>query len=118
MSEVAPPTAALFHAPTLPATSDEGRRFARRACKLSAKLTFSETLNPGFDSAQTFDVIVRNISRSGLCFLFFAQLFPDDQLMLEFGDLVRNYRVARCRKIGEHCYEIGVAVCAGSLALP
>lgn len=113
MSEVAPTSARPFHAPTAEApVIEESRRFARKACKLSAKLTFQETLNPGFDSTKTFDVIVRNISRSGLCFLFFTQLFPDDRLTLDFGDLVRTYRVARCRKIGAQCYEIGVAISA------
>lgn len=113
MSEVTLTSARPFHASTPEAATEENRRFSRKPCKLSAKLTFSEALNPGFDSKQTFDVIVRNISRSGLCFLFFAQLFPDDSLSLDFGDLVRNYRVARCRKIADQCYEIGVAVCAG-----
>jgi hypothetical protein len=109
MSEVAPTYPKPFHAESFPLT-EESRRFARKPCKLAAKLTFSKVLLPGFDSAQPFEVIVRNISRGGLCFLFFAQLYPDDQLTLDFGDLVRDYRVARCRKIGEHCFEIGVAV--------
>lgn len=114
MSEVTPTSAQPFHAAIPEAPMEEKRRFARRPCKLAAKLSFSEALNPGFDSSLTFDVIVRNISRNGLCFLFFAQLYPDDQLALDFGDLVRSYRVARCRKIGDQCYEIGVAACPQS----
>lgn len=110
MSEAAPTSARPFHAASAELT-EESRRFARKPCKLAAKLTFSKVLNPDFDSAQTYDVIVRNISRSGLCFLFFAQLFPDDRLTLDFGDLLRTYRVARCRKIGENCFEVGVAIC-------
>lgn len=111
MSEVIT-SARPFHAVSPESLGEENRRFARKPCKLSAKLTFNETLNSTFDSTQTFDVIVRDISRNGLCLLFYAQLYPDDRLTLNFGDLVRAYRVARCRQISEQCYEIGVAIYA------
>jgi hypothetical protein len=114
MSEVIPISAKPLPTAIPEAPTEENRRFARRPCKLAAKLTFSETLNPGFESTRSFKVIVRNISRNGLCFLFFAQLYPDDLVALDFGDLFRSYRVARCRKISDQCYEIGVAACATS----
>ncbi|WP_254510744.1 PilZ domain-containing protein [Anatilimnocola floriformis] len=91
--------------------SEDGRRFARRPCKLHAHLTIQESLDKSFDIAREFDVIVRNISRSGVCFLFVRQMFPDDLVQLDFGGLVRRYRVARCRRIGDNCYEIGLAIC-------
>ena len=91
--------------------SEDGRRFARRPCKVHAQLTIHEALDTSFDITRKFDVIVRNISRSGVCFLFVRQMFPDDLVQLDFGGLVRRYRVARCRRIGDNCYEIGLAIC-------
>jgi hypothetical protein len=92
--------------------SEDSRRFARRTCKLHAHLTIQEALDASFDTAREFDVIVRNISRNGICFLFVRQLYPDDLVTLNFGGLARPYRVTRCRRIGDNCYEIGLAVCA------
>jgi hypothetical protein len=99
-------------APIPPEVTEDLRRFARRPCKLNAVLTIQEALDTSFDAARQFDVIVRNISRNGVCFLFVRQLYPDDLVQLNFGGMVHRYRVARCRRIGENCYEIGLMVCA------
>ncbi|WP_425615514.1 hypothetical protein NA78x_005435 [Anatilimnocola sp. NA78] len=88
------------------------RRFARRDCKLSARLRVMQAWDPAFGETREFDVIVRNISRCGACFLFFRQLYPDDHLQLDYGDLRRHYRVSRCRRVTQNCYEIGIAILA------
>jgi hypothetical protein len=91
--------------------AEDGRRFARRPCKLSAHLTILDSLESSFKAARDFDVIVRNISRNGVCFLFVCQLYPDDIVQLTFdGGMVRRYRVARCRRIAANCYEMGLAI--------
>lgn len=91
---------------------EDHRRYARRACKLKAQLHFLNSWTREFDGGRDFEVIVRNISRTGVCFVFFRQLYPDDHVTLDFGDLLRHYRVARCRGLAANCFEIGLAVCA------
>lgn len=92
--------------------SDDHRRYARRPCKLRAQLKILRTWSTEIGDVRDFEVIVRNISRTGVCFVFFRQLFPDDRVTLDFGDLLRHYRVARCRRLGQNCYEVGLAICA------
>jgi hypothetical protein len=92
--------------------SAEFRRFARKPYGLPAALNVRDALSRDFDTEFQFRVIVRNISRSGACFLFFRQLFPEDLVSLDFGAIVRLYKVARCRRLAEQCYEIGVALSA------
>lgn len=90
--------------------ADDHRRFARRPCKLNARLTLLETWNQELEAGRQFEVMTRNLSRGGICFLFFQQLFPDDQILLDFGELKRIYRVARVRRLAPNCYEIGAAI--------
>lgn len=93
-----------------PAVIEDHRRFARKVCKLPARLTVCDAWNPEFGEQQAFDVIARNISRNGICFVFFKQLYPDDLVSLHFGELQRQYRVARCRRVGANCFEIGAVL--------
>jgi hypothetical protein len=93
--------------------TDDHRRFARKACKLPAQLTVVEAWDPEFGEKRQFNVIARNISRNGICFIFFRQFYPDDRITLEFGDLVRHYRVARCRRVAANCFEVGAMLMGG-----
>ena len=95
----------------LPAQVEDLRRFLRRECKLPARLEIHETLNANLSSVRTFDVIVRNFSRTGACFVFFQQLYPDDCISLDFAGLRRHYRVARCLRGQAGCFNIGVQIC-------
>lgn len=95
-----------------PAPVVDLRRFPRRECKLRARLEIHETLNANLSSVPTFDVIVRNISRTGACFVFFQQLYPDDCISLDFAGLRRHYRVARCLRRQAGGFNIGVQICA------
>lgn len=92
--------------------TEETRRFARRDCKLPAQMRVVLAWEPGFGDVRDFPVVVRNISRTGVSFMYFKQLYPDDRITLDFGELVRHYRIARCRRIAQNCYEIGAAVSA------
>jgi len=96
--------------PLAPAVVDDHRRFARKACKLPARLIVVEPWEPGFGDKRQFEVIARNISRNGICFVFFKQLYPDDKITLEFGELLRHYRVARCRRVAAKCFEVGATL--------
>ena len=103
-----PAVPAPIELPALP--FEEQRRFARRDCKLRARVTIAESLDITFAAVREFDVTVRNISRGGVCFLFFRQLYPDDRVTFDFGDLVRSYRITRCRRLQTDVYEIGATV--------
>ena len=115
MSEAATPSSASPAKPDLTnfaAVVEEQRRFARRECKLRAVLHVLQTWDADFGNVREFEVMIRNISRTGACFLYIKQLYPDDRITLDFGEMVRHYRVARCRRLSNNCYEIGVAVSA------
>jgi hypothetical protein len=112
MSNTSTPGPAKPDLTNFAAVVEEQRRFARRDCKLRAWLQVLQTWDANFGSVREFEVMIRNISRTGACFLYIKQLYPDDRITLNFGDMVRHYRVARCRRISLNVYEIGVAVCA------
>lgn len=107
-----PSTASIPSELNPPPLKDDNRRYARRQCKLRARATILQTWDVAFGSVREFDVIVRNISRTGICFVYFRQLYPDDRVVLDFGDVLRHYRVARCRRLKQGCYEIGLAICS------
>jgi hypothetical protein len=77
---------------------------------LQAHLEIVEAWKLDSDSERFFLVPVMNISRSGACFLHHAQLFPDDQVILDFGSLRREFLVTRCRRMSSECFEVGVQV--------
>jgi hypothetical protein len=92
----------------LPTTLDDTRRFVRRASDLQARLEIVTGWDLDNESERLFTVPVTNLSRSGACFLHHVQLFPDDQVILDFGSLRREFHVTRCRRLGNNCFEIGV----------
>ncbi len=101
----------------LPATMKDSRRFARRSCDLTAHLEILTGWMLDDESERLFEVPVTNISRSGACFFHHVQLFPDDQLILNFGKLDRKFQVARCRRVADKCFEIGVHVMASDTSV-
>jgi hypothetical protein len=55
-----------------------------------------------------FAVFTKDISRSGLAFLCEQQLFPCQKAGVWFASRPRGeIKIARCRRIGERCYECG-----------
>ncbi|WDI42775.1 hypothetical protein [Bremerella sp. P1] len=52
--------------------------------------------------------LVTNISKDGVGFLFPVQLYPKERFVLRIeGSGMIPLTVARCRKLGPQCYEIG-----------
>ena len=94
----------------LPSTPEDTRRFVRRASNLQAQLEIVDAWELVTESERCFLVPVMNISRAGACFLHHTQLYPDDQVSLDFGALKRHFHVTRCRRLGAECFEIGVQV--------
>lgn len=102
----------LPHGTVLPPTVADTRRFVRRASNLQAHLEIVSAWKLDNESERLFIVPVTNLSRSGACFLHHVQLFPDDQVILDFGTLRREFQVTRCRRLGNDCFELGVQVLA------
>ncbi len=94
----------------LPTNRGDLRRFSRRTSNLQASLEILTAWKLDEGSERLFEVPVSNVSRNGACFLHHAQLYPDDQVILDFGKLRRQYQVTRCRRLGDDCFEIGVQV--------
>jgi hypothetical protein len=92
---------------------EDHRRFARRTSNLRANLEVLSTWSAKNEVGFIFDVPVNNISRNGVCFFHHQQLYPDDQVLLDFGTLRRKFQVSRCRRRGDGYYEIGAQVLAG-----
>jgi hypothetical protein len=92
----------------LPSIENDRRRFVRFACCARGVLDCQPTLPAIPRECGRYLVLVKNISRSGVCFLHEHQLLPCErcQLWVE-GQIRRSIEVARCRRLREGCYEVG-----------
>jgi hypothetical protein len=57
-------------------------------------------------------ILIRDVSRRGLQFLFDQQLFPGEQLRIWLPETELKGEVIRCRRLGPRYYEIGVRLAA------
>jgi hypothetical protein len=91
-----------------PSMAGDNRRFVRFACFSRGILECGQTLPAIERRPEKFLVLIKNLSRSGMCWLHEAQLFPRErcQLWME-GRRPLNLEVARCRRLHAGCYEIG-----------
>lgn len=96
---------------TTPLEHDQ-RRFPRRACgsiQAKAALEYRTTLPARQRDATTWAVYPVSISRGGLAFLHSEPLFPHEKFRISLADEnCYEVEVARCRRIGPRCFEIGV----------
>ena len=53
-------------------------------------------------------ILVRDVSRRGMRFLFDQQLFPGEKLRIWLPEAELRGDVMRCRRLGPRCYEVGV----------
>lgn len=90
----------------LPSFDGDKRRFARRRalskaiCKLTDKL-------PTIERDDQFRVVLTyDISRGGVSFLHFEQLFPCEGGQLWFSDNRQSFEVVRCRRWGPRCFQV------------
>jgi hypothetical protein len=92
----------------LPSIEGDARRFVRFACGARGVLECQPTLPAILSESGRYLVLVKNISRAGICFLHERQILPCERgrLWVE-GRLQRSIEVVRCRRLREHCYEIG-----------
>jgi hypothetical protein len=92
----------------LPCTDGDRRRFVRFACGARGILDCEPTLPAISRECRRHLVLVKNISRSGICFLHEEQMLPCErcQLWVE-GGFRRFVEVSRCRRLRDGCYEVG-----------
>lgn len=83
------------------------RRFVRRACQLQVRLRILNSWALKIDTSQEFSVTVRNISKGGVGFEYSEQLYPDDEVIIDFGNVQLYYLVVRCRRLNGNRFEIG-----------
>ncbi|MEW4562537.1 hypothetical protein AB1K70_08425 [Bremerella sp. JC770] len=93
--------------PAVPTNSDQ-RRFVRFRQLKRAILKCEPTFPEVERSEQLSLGLITNISKDGIGLLYHMQLYPKERfvLRLENSGLMR-FSVARCRKLGPKCYEIG-----------
>ena len=91
-------------------THYEGRRSARFRCFGNA---FAK-LVPFLMDLQEFEtesfVIVRDLSKTGVGIISHQQLFPEQVVILYLEKFRLETKVARARKLGKNCYEIGLSI--------
>ena len=94
-------------APTT-STENDRRRFRRQRVFCAAALQHATTLRALPRAEEWHKIVVRDVGRGGVGFLHSQQLYPLERLRMVFPDLQTHYiEVVRCRKLGDHCFEVG-----------
>lgn len=95
------------NAPAVPTENDQ-RRFRRQRVFCAAALRLAPTLQALPRAVEWHKIVVRDVGRGGVGFLHSQQLYPSERLQMVFPDLRTHYiEVVRCRKLGDHCFEVG-----------
>lgn len=89
-------------------TAVERRQTPRASLHRRGAIQVSQPL-PAITRAEALSgILVRDVSRRGLRFLYDEQLFPGEQVKIWLPDTELQGEVIRCRRLASHCYEIGV----------
>jgi hypothetical protein len=94
----------------LPTKPGDLRRYVRFVSDFEAILQVLDRWPEHSPIRQPYLVPIHNISRDGLQAFHHEQLFPDDRIQLKLLSSTRIYRVVRCRRVTELCYELGVQI--------
>ncbi len=98
--------------------SGEGdrRQFPRLKFRAPAVLEYCQTLPHVSREVQRYAVFLKDVSRGGVAFLHFEQIFPLERMRLimpydQTRELVgrtdRLFEVVRCVRVQAHCFEVG-----------
>ena len=92
-------------------TRCEQRRYVRFLHMTRGILRYEQTFPSIGRSNALHTVLIINVSKCGVGLLNGEQLFPSERMNLWMaGKGVFQVTVARCRKINEHCYEVGAII--------
>lgn len=88
----------------------ENRTTARLKIRCEAVLHL--TVTPAFlaRSELDFQVLVKDMSKTGIGILCHRQLYPTESFCIELMGRQIHAAVVRCRKLGESCYEVGARI--------
>lgn len=89
---------------------DERRRFVRFYFPTSAILQCRPTLPTVERDGEPQYVLTKDLSRSGIAFLHYEQIYPEEVVVLWLPDARRQFIVTRCRRHNRRCYEIGARI--------
>lgn len=99
-----------YAANATPLENDQ-RRFPRLACggaQAKAALEYRTTLPGRPREATAWGIYPVSVSRGGMAFLHSEQLFPGEKFTVRISaEKTYEVEVARCRRIGPRCFEIG-----------
>jgi hypothetical protein len=96
----------------LPTTAEESRSNARLRVRSIGDIFLLHTplmLRTGLAgrSKRSGKVLIKDLSRTGIGVLFHQQIFPEEQFQIRFQGRLIHSIAARCRRLGNMCYEIG-----------
>lgn len=94
----------------LPSHAGDLRRYVRFVSDFEAVLNIVEAWPDYAPRPQSYLVPIHNISRDGLRIFHHEQLFPEDRVQLDLLSSQRVYRIVRCRRVAENCYELGAQI--------
>lgn len=93
-------------------TANEVRSNARLRVRRQGLLTIVRTPpglaeNNSLHSSASGLTLIKDLSRVGVGLLYHEQLYPEEQIELQFQGREMGIHIVRCRRIGSRCYEIG-----------
>jgi PilZ domain-containing protein len=86
----------------------EQRQSQRASLRRRGAMQVSQSLPALNRAAAPGGILVLDVSRRGLRFLYDEQLFPGEQVRIWLTETELQGEVIRCRRLGLHCYEIGI----------
>ncbi len=91
----------------LPSGPDDMRQCPRYYYRLTIAIQYRQTLPSLPRDPVWHKIYTRDLSRSGLSFLHFEQLYPGERLnVLLPGDTEASIEIVRCHRVQAHCYII------------
>ncbi len=88
----------------------ESRSNARLRVRTQATLTFVKQPPFAKRSDPKVEILIKDLSRSGIGILSHLQMWPSEEFSVELHGRLIEARVVRCKKLGERCYEVGAVV--------
>ncbi|QDV24891.1 hypothetical protein [Aureliella helgolandensis] len=99
----------------LSTTAEEERRNARLRVRQVGTMTMeltkrSEVLYSSDDFSAISSVLIKDLSRSGVGFLYHREVFPGESVQIQLKGRRLKAKTVRCRRLGPKCYEVGCLV--------
>jgi hypothetical protein len=98
-----------------PIVASDKRRFRRYYLPAVAAFKFRRSFSALPRRGDWHKIYTKDVSRAGIAFFHSEPLFPRERMTILLPDGSRRaVEITRCRRIREHCYEIGAAFSAVS----